>query len=293
MDAAGMKKLANVEFLSLSTNNISSIDNLQYCANLTILSLSRNKISSIRKLYPLRKTLTELWISYNQISKLEDIEYFSKLQVLNVGYNKISTWSEVHRLRQLPRLHHLLMTGNPVEEELHGSWRINVIAECNHLTKLDCRAVTVDERAQARLMLEDMAQHDLEHGGEGSHAVLGMAGSISNSASVMELDEVASRDRSMSVPTVDPSQVPVVIEPSNHRRMSTAFSHDSRLDSFDALLTEPSPPPPPPVLTTTAATPNPDEPVMSSSPSSSSTSSSSSPSKAQQSASTLQFGVPP
>ena len=34
MDAAGMKKLANVEFLSLSTNNISSIDNLQYCGAL-------------------------------------------------------------------------------------------------------------------------------------------------------------------------------------------------------------------------------------------------------------------
>ncbi len=56
--------------LSLSTNNIEKITNLNGLDNLAILSLGRNVIKKLENLEPLAASLQELWISYNALEKL-------------------------------------------------------------------------------------------------------------------------------------------------------------------------------------------------------------------------------
>jgi dynein light chain 1 len=59
----GLKELAHVEFLSLSTNCIEKIANLNGFKNLKILSLGRNNIKSMAGLEQVADTLEQLWIS--------------------------------------------------------------------------------------------------------------------------------------------------------------------------------------------------------------------------------------
>ena len=70
MDAS-LSTLANCERLSLSTNGIEKIANLNGLKNLTILSLGRNNIKSLTGLEAVGDTLQELWISYNLYRKIE------------------------------------------------------------------------------------------------------------------------------------------------------------------------------------------------------------------------------
>lgn len=62
--------LVNLIQLSLSTNQIEKITNLNGLESLKILSLGRNSIKKIEGLDAVAGTLEELWLSYNQIEKL-------------------------------------------------------------------------------------------------------------------------------------------------------------------------------------------------------------------------------
>ena len=59
--------LINCEKLSLSTNMIVNIQNLQVLKNLRILSLGRNLIKSLQGIEGVSDTHEQLWISYNNI----------------------------------------------------------------------------------------------------------------------------------------------------------------------------------------------------------------------------------
>ncbi|QQP55246.1 Uncharacterized protein FKW44_008374 [Caligus rogercresseyi] len=63
--------LINCEKLSLSTNMISSIANLNAFKSLKVLSLGRNHIKSLQGIEGVSESLEQLWISYNQIEKAE------------------------------------------------------------------------------------------------------------------------------------------------------------------------------------------------------------------------------
>jgi dynein light chain 1 len=138
MDAA-LSQLAHVEQLSLSTNCIEKIANLNGFNNLKILSLGRNNIKTLAGLEPVAPTLEELWISYNSIEKLKGIEVLQKLKVLYISNNKISDWKQVELLKQLPDLEHVVMTGNPLHEKHmeSGDWMEEVKARLPQIKKLD------------------------------------------------------------------------------------------------------------------------------------------------------------
>ncbi|XP_052828675.1 dynein axonemal light chain 1 isoform X5 [Octopus bimaculoides] len=101
--------LAACEHLSLSTNNIEKIANLNGLKNLKILSLGRNKI----------KVLTGL--------------------VLYMSNNVVSDWNEFNKLADLPLLEDLVFVGNPLEEShsAAGDWRDLVAKKLPKLKKLD------------------------------------------------------------------------------------------------------------------------------------------------------------
>merc|ERR1711976_540552 len=138
MDAS-LSTLVKCERLSLSTNCIEKIANLNGLKNLKILSLGRNNIKSLTGLEAVGDTLEELWISYNQIEKLKGINVLKKLVVLYMSNNLVKDWGEFSKLGELPCLEDLLFVGNPLEEKhsADGDWRDQVATRLVKLKKLD------------------------------------------------------------------------------------------------------------------------------------------------------------
>ncbi|XP_033733510.1 dynein light chain 1, axonemal-like [Pecten maximus] len=97
MDSS-LARLKRCRRLSLSTNIIRNISNLNYMEHLKILSLGRNQIQSLSGITAVKGTLEELWVSHNRIDKLEGLEELDKLKVIYMGYNNVSLWSEVERM---------------------------------------------------------------------------------------------------------------------------------------------------------------------------------------------------
>ena len=98
--------LVNCEKLSLSTNLIVNIQNLQVLKNLRVLSLGRNLIKSLAGIEGAGETLEQLWISYNQIDKLKPIRNMTKLHTLYMAHNLVgwdSPPSLTHYKYDIPR----------------------------------------------------------------------------------------------------------------------------------------------------------------------------------------------
>jgi len=138
MDAS-LSTLGSCSRLSLSTNCIEKIANLNGLKNLKILSLGRNNIKNLNGLEAVADTLQELWISYNNIEKLKGIGVLKKLQVLYMSNNQVKAWDEFQKLGDLPNLADLLFVGNPLEEKhnTEGDWRDLATTKLPKLKKLD------------------------------------------------------------------------------------------------------------------------------------------------------------
>ncbi|XP_029705171.1 dynein axonemal light chain 1 isoform X3 [Takifugu rubripes] len=123
MDAS-LSTLSKCEKLSLSTNCIEKIANLNGLKNLKILSLGRNNIKVLSGLEAVADTLQELWISYNAIEKLKGIQCMKNLRVLYMSNNLVKEWGEFIRLAELPCLVDLVFVKNPLEEKhsAEGTW---------------------------------------------------------------------------------------------------------------------------------------------------------------------------
>jgi len=149
MDAS-LSTLANCEKLSLSTNNIEKIANLNGLKNLKILSLGRNNIKNLNGLEAVAETLQQLWISYNNIEKLKGIGVLKKLKVLYMSNNQVKAWDEFGKLADLPSLEDLLFVGNPLEEKhsADGDWRDQAIRRLPKIKKLDGVPVVKQEEEE-------------------------------------------------------------------------------------------------------------------------------------------------
>ncbi|XP_062888952.1 dynein axonemal light chain 1 [Mobula hypostoma] len=138
MDAS-LSTLINCEKLSLSTNCIEKIANLNGLKKLKILSLGRNNIKNLNGLEAVGETLEELWISYNLIEKLKGIHAMKQLQVLYMSNNLVKDWAEFSKLADLPNLVDLVFVGNPLEEKYssEGTWVDEATRRLTRLKKLD------------------------------------------------------------------------------------------------------------------------------------------------------------
>lgn len=138
MDAS-LSTLSACTMLSLSTNCIEKIANLNGLKNLKILSLGRNAIKNLNGLEAVADTLEELWISYNNIEKLKGIGVLKKLKVLYMSNNLVKAWEEFQKLAELSSLADLVFVGNPLEEKhsAEGDWRELATTKLPKLKKLD------------------------------------------------------------------------------------------------------------------------------------------------------------
>ncbi|KAJ3304990.1 Dynein light chain 1, axonemal [Kappamyces sp. JEL0829] len=128
-----------LEQLSLSTNAIEKISNLNGLDSLRILSLGRNSIKKIEGLETVSGTLQELWLSYNLIDKLNGIECCKKLKVLYISNNKLKDWAALQPAAGLTLLEDVLFSGNPVEEKAtaDGNWVSEITKRFPYAKKLD------------------------------------------------------------------------------------------------------------------------------------------------------------
>eukprot|EP00038_Savillea_parva_P008912 m.180018 g.180018 ORF g.180018 m.180018 type:complete len:193 (-) comp14909_c0_seq1:267-845(-) len=135
----GLKELAHVEQLSLSTNQIERIANLNGFKNLKTLSLGRNNIKSFAGLEQVADTLENLWISYCSIEKMKGIGVLKNLKVLYMSNNKVKDWKEFEALKDLPNLVELNFVGNPLEQKHSedGDWVQQVQQRLPGLKKMD------------------------------------------------------------------------------------------------------------------------------------------------------------
>ncbi|KAK3741832.1 hypothetical protein RRG08_018532 [Elysia crispata] len=138
MDAS-LSQLEVCEQLSLSTNRIEKIANLNGLKKLTILSLGRNAIKSLAGVEALNDTLVQLWCSYNLIDKFKGVTAMKKLKVLHMAHNKVADIGEVAKLSSITTLEDVLLIGNPVEEAKseEGVWLTEVKKKVPKLKKLD------------------------------------------------------------------------------------------------------------------------------------------------------------
>ncbi|KAL4238732.1 Dynein light chain 1 [Mactra antiquata] len=144
MDAS-LSTLVCCEKLSLSTNGIEKIANLNGLKNLKILSLGRNNIKSLTGLEAVGDTLEELWISYNRIEKLKGINVLKKLKVLCMSNNDVKDLPEFQKLNDLPCLEELVFTNNPLCEILGDSYRETSQEKLPRLKKLDGHPIICKE----------------------------------------------------------------------------------------------------------------------------------------------------
>ncbi|KAK2878456.1 hypothetical protein QQF64_011499 [Cirrhinus molitorella] len=149
MDAS-LSNLVNCERLSLSTNCIEKIANLNGLKNLKILSLGRNNIKNLNGLEAVGDTLEELWISYNLIEKLKGIHVMKKLKVLYMSNNLVKEWGEFQKLADLLSLVDLVFVGNPLEEKhsTDGNWIEEATKRLPRLKKLDGNPVIKREEEE-------------------------------------------------------------------------------------------------------------------------------------------------
>jgi dynein light chain 1, axonemal len=135
--------LVKCKKLSLSTNCINKIISLNGLRCLQILSLGRNQIPRISGLEDVGDTLEQLWISYNNIDKLDGlVPHCVKLKILYITNNKISSWNEVDKLKDLPALTQIALTGNEIYDKFtKGEGRIHTLKRLPALQVIDSISV--------------------------------------------------------------------------------------------------------------------------------------------------------
>lgn len=105
--------------LCLEYQNILKIDHIWMCFNLQKLSLKSNKLTKIENLDNL-KMLRELDLSFNFIKTIENVECLHKLQYLTLFQNDIRKIENLERLEHLVRLN----LGNNFIETVEGVIKI-------------------------------------------------------------------------------------------------------------------------------------------------------------------------
>lgn len=148
----GLDNQPNLKSLFLQNNLISKIENLENCKELDTLVLSHNYIKVLgnccSSVLPVLNTFN---ISHNQLRNVDDLEILKRcgnVSILDLSFNKIDDINIVKVLGEMPNLHVLTLTGNPVVSSI-TNYRKMMILECRSLTYLDSRPVFPRDRACA------------------------------------------------------------------------------------------------------------------------------------------------
>ncbi|KAM5149051.1 nischarin isoform 2-T2 [Mantella aurantiaca] len=122
-----VKIVPQIEFLALSHNTISSIENLQHLYNLTHLDLSYNKLSRLESIHSKIGNIKTLNLAGNLLESLRGLNKLYSLVNLDLGNNKISQVEEIKTIGNLPCLETVILTDNPVT--IIPDYRTKILAQ--------------------------------------------------------------------------------------------------------------------------------------------------------------------
>lgn len=134
---ASLGTLANCEKLSLSTNMIDKLTNLNLLSKVKIFSIGRNNLKTLNGIEGIAETLEELWCSYNNIDKMKPIATLKNLRVLYMSNNNVKDINELKHLAELTKLEDLVLKSCPIESNLAENYRVKVGEVLPQLKKLD------------------------------------------------------------------------------------------------------------------------------------------------------------
>ncbi|GAB1609713.1 leucine-rich repeat and guanylate kinase domain-containing protein, partial [Argonauta hians] len=141
----GLSQCERLYYLSLSYNNISRIENLDYLP-LQYLNLSNNRIEKIENLETLAN-LREINLSDNQISSLKGLKGHHYLEVINVNNNQINSTDEILHINSLLLLRIFTILGNPIENT--PNFQKFVLYHIQRLLELNGSPVSVSDKVEA------------------------------------------------------------------------------------------------------------------------------------------------
>lgn len=136
--------LTSCEKLSLSTNMIDKLTNLNMLPKVKIFSIGRNNLKTFNGIEGLAETLEQLWASYNSVDKLKPLSNLKHLKVLYMSNNNVKDVNELKHLSELADLEDLVLKGCPVEVNL-SDYRSKVAEVLPQLKKLDGTSLITSE----------------------------------------------------------------------------------------------------------------------------------------------------
>lgn len=149
--------LPNLVIISLQSNRITKIENLEGCPKLEELYISDNGLTKIEGLEPLAN-LRVFDCANNQIERIENVKHLANLEEFWFNNNNLKQWEDIEVLKDLPKLKCLYMEQNPIyylknvkpdpmaldpsQQELTPAYRRKIIFTLPNLEQLDATLIS-------------------------------------------------------------------------------------------------------------------------------------------------------
>ncbi|KAM9813727.1 LOW QUALITY PROTEIN: nischarin [Neosynchiropus ocellatus] len=111
---SSVKLIPKVEFLDLSHNQLSSVENLQYLYNLVHVDLSYNSLQVLEAAHTRLGNIKTLSLAGNQLEKLTGLTKLYSLVNLDLSSNRLAQLEEIRNIGSLPCLEKINLSSNPM-----------------------------------------------------------------------------------------------------------------------------------------------------------------------------------
>uniref|UniRef100_A0A8C0H7S9 Nischarin n=1 Tax=Chelonoidis abingdonii TaxID=106734 RepID=A0A8C0H7S9_CHEAB len=122
-----VKLIPKIEFLELSHNDVSLVENLQHLYNLIHLDLSYNKLMSLKGVHTKLGNIKTLNLAGNLLERLCGLNKLYSLVNLDLSSNKIDQIDEIRNIGSLPCLEKVVLSNNPLS--IIPDYRTKVLAQ--------------------------------------------------------------------------------------------------------------------------------------------------------------------
>ncbi|MBN3308763.1 NISCH protein, partial [Amia calva] len=121
------KLIPKVEFLDLSHNELTLVENLQHLYNLIHLDLSYNNLAVLEGVHTKLGNIKTLNLAGNQLEGLSGLSKLYSLVNLDLSNNKLAQMDEIKNIGSLPCLEKLSLSNNPLS--IIPDYRTKVLAQ--------------------------------------------------------------------------------------------------------------------------------------------------------------------
>ncbi|XP_028261990.1 nischarin isoform X1 [Parambassis ranga] len=111
---SSVKLIPKVEFLDLSYNQLSSVENLQHLYNLVHVDLSYNSLQVLEAAHTRLGNIKTLSLAGNQLDRLTGLSKLYSLVNLDLSHNQLAQLEEIRNIGSLPCLEKLNLSSNPM-----------------------------------------------------------------------------------------------------------------------------------------------------------------------------------